>query len=131
MTREEAIQVLNMVEAHGLADEAKRMAIEALTHDKHTETHGVCSDLISRQAAIDAIESNYRKMGLSHNDGAKLEKILKSLPSAEPTHGEWVNEWKDIDGGRMYGACCSVCHTIGHSGYNYCPNCGAKMKGAV
>ena len=30
MTREEAIQVLNMVEAHGLADEAKRMAIEAL-----------------------------------------------------------------------------------------------------
>lgn len=31
MTREEAIQVLNMVEAHGLADEAKRMAIEALS----------------------------------------------------------------------------------------------------
>ena len=30
MTREEAIKVLNMVEAHGLADEAKRMAIEAL-----------------------------------------------------------------------------------------------------
>lgn len=30
MTKEEAIQVLNMVEAHGLADEAKRIAIEAL-----------------------------------------------------------------------------------------------------
>lgn len=45
--------------------------------------------------------------------------------------GEWVNEWKDIDGGRMYGACCSVCHTIGHSGYNYCPSCGARMKGGA
>lgn len=48
---------------------------------------------------------------------------------ADRPSGEWVNEWKDIDGGRMYGACCSVCHTIGHSGYNYCPNCGARMKG--
>lgn len=31
MTREEAIKVLNMVEAHGLADKAKRVAIEALS----------------------------------------------------------------------------------------------------
>lgn len=30
MTREEAIKVLNMVESHGLADEAKKIAIEAL-----------------------------------------------------------------------------------------------------
>lgn len=41
------------------------------------------SDLISREAALDAIESNYRKMGLSHNDGAKLERMLKALPSAD------------------------------------------------
>ena len=33
MTREEAIMVLKMVEAHGLADEAKRMAIEALNNE--------------------------------------------------------------------------------------------------
>ena len=32
MTREEAIKVLNMVEAHGLAEEAKQMAISALEH---------------------------------------------------------------------------------------------------
>lgn len=52
-----------------------------------------------------------------------LKQQLDDRPS-----GEWVNEWKDIDGGRMYGACCSVCHTIGHSGYNYCPSCGARME---
>ena len=33
MTKDEAIAVLYMVEAHGLADEAKRMAIEALQAD--------------------------------------------------------------------------------------------------
>ena len=44
MTREEAIQVLNMVEAHGLADEAKRMAIEALS-----------ADTVSREAHYDAV----------------------------------------------------------------------------
>ncbi len=33
MTKTEAIMVLNMVEAHGLADEAKRMAIESLSAD--------------------------------------------------------------------------------------------------
>lgn len=30
MTNKEAIRVLNMVEAHGLADEAKKLAIKAL-----------------------------------------------------------------------------------------------------
>lgn len=35
MTREEAIKVLNMVEAYGLADEAKRVAIEALQEQEH------------------------------------------------------------------------------------------------
>lgn len=79
-------------------------------------------DLISRQAAMSAI----------YNIGAYMGRkdamdTLKALPSAEPVHGEWVNEWKGIDGGRMYGACCSVCHALGHSGYNFCPNCGAKM----
>lgn len=34
MTRDEAIIVLKMVEAHGLADEAKRMAVEALKTDR-------------------------------------------------------------------------------------------------
>ena len=33
MTREEAMQVLNMVETHGLADKAKEMAIKALEHE--------------------------------------------------------------------------------------------------
>lgn len=34
MTNEQAIDVLNMVEAHGLADEAKKLAIKALQNDR-------------------------------------------------------------------------------------------------
>lgn len=37
MTREEAIKVLNMVESHGLADEAKKMAITALSQEQQSE----------------------------------------------------------------------------------------------
>lgn len=91
-------------------------------------------DLISR---ADVLKYPIR---LDHYDEANGDRVfvygvesvieyVESLPSADRPSGEWVNEWKDIDGGRMYGACCSVCHTIGHSGYNYCPSCGARMKG--
>lgn len=88
-------------------------------------------DIISRQAAIDAIRKSTEKyagfMEMEQYTDDDAVDAINSLPSAESVHGEWVNEWKGIDGGRMYGACCSVCHTIGHSGYNFCPNCGAKM----
>lgn len=42
--------------------------------------------------------------------------------------GKWINEWREIKGGRVYGACCSLCHINGHSGYNFCPKCGADMR---
>lgn len=46
-------------------------------------------------------------------------------------HGDWID-------GRPYvnsrWKVCSVCHQTApepHGGYNYCPNCGAKMDGGV
>ncbi len=53
MTREQAIFVLECVEAHGLADDAKRIAIEALKSEpivrcvecKHWAMHSLCSRL--------------------------------------------------------------------------------------
>ena len=35
-------------------------------------------------------------------------------------------EWEPISGSNF--VCCSICHTATKSGFNYCPNCGAKMK---
>lgn len=45
MTREEAIKVLNMVEAYGLADEAKRVAIEALSAEYEDYEHATLVDI--------------------------------------------------------------------------------------
>lgn len=88
-------------------------------------------DLISRQAVIDALE-----LGLENDyvDATKFLTFIKQLPSAEPEQkkGEWV-----YDGirGRFPACKCSIC---GHyenadwallQGVNYCPNCGADMRG--
>ena len=56
MTREEAITVLNMVEAHGIAEEAKQMAISALQQEP-------CDDAISRPTVVKFEGTNMACMG--------------------------------------------------------------------
>ena len=88
-------------------------------------------DLISRQAVIDALE-----LGLENDyvDATEFLTFIKQLPSAESEQkkGEWV-----YDGirGRFPACKCSIC---GHyenadwallQGANFCPNCGAEMRG--
>lgn len=78
-------------------------------------------DLISRQAAIDALvkairedpyyDSNEAINGLGVCD---VRVILNDLPSAE-RHGQWI----DLQ--------CDQCGQVDMSKPNYCPNCGAKM----
>lgn len=78
------------------------MAIEALsaeTHEIHTETHGVCSDLIRRAEAIEAVrERKFQAI----KDSLQTEKwyeainevleILSALPSEESVHIETYRE---------------------------------------
>lgn len=78
-------------------------------------------ELISRQAAIDAVE---------YRHGIDASEALERLPTidAEPVrHGRWI-------GGEL--GECSVCGHVGcasdiWTGCDdfYCPNCGAKMDG--
>ena len=75
------------------------------------------SDLISRQAAIDALGDAHFK-----NYGNAI-MVIQDLPSAEPElvrHGKWL--W--VDGVR-----CSECnYKLQTTGVpSYCPNCGARM----
>ena len=45
----------------------------------------------------------------------------------EPKHGEWIDENK---GTVFYKSTCSICGWNSHGvGFNFCPNCGARMKG--
>ena len=84
-------------------------------------------DLISRAEAIEAVESNSYGMG----SRASI-KAIKALPSADRPSGEWQPK---PDGSTV--CACSVCGSeevvptcMGEPTiWNYCPSCGAKMKG--
>jgi len=90
----------------------------------------IVSDLISRQDAIEAVATVTMSIHLSN---VLCDKLL-ALPSADRPTGVWIWSPKDEDG--TVSGCCSNCsfsHLFigGHTAqYNYCPNCGAKMKGA-
>ena len=121
--------------AEQVASKLKNPCDSLLTDSAEADKERECKlDFISRAEAVKAICNAQCELDVPHYpkcDQVKYcddIKALLALPSADRPSGEWVNEWKDIDGGRMYGACCSVCHTIGHSGYNYCPSCGARME---
>ncbi len=86
------------------------------------------SDLIDRQSVIDALE-----LGLENDyvDATELLAYVKQLPSAEPerTKGEWIDGMPYVN---SHWKVCSECHVSAPDscgGYNFCPNCGADMRG--
>ena len=83
------------------------------------------SDLIDRQAAIDAI-------GRDPMGGLNYERILKYLPTAEPKTGSWIADGQKQKHGYEW-MHCSVCGfsdiDVPASHTNFCPNCGARMEG--
>ena len=112
------------------------------------------SDLISRQAAIDAMFAGMP--GLMFND---VLKILRTLPSAHPEMDEWCTDCREYDNERHccprfnrvirealserktgrwklgpfdriggYWTTCSVCERPSFGGGKYCRYCGADMR---
>ena len=112
------------------------------------------SDLISRQAAIDAMFAGMP--GLMFND---VLKILRTLPSAHPEMDEWCTDcreydnerhccprfnrvirealserktgrWEYVDYGGFGNWHCTACRKICicNGDYDFCPNCGARMS---
>lgn len=143
MTREEAIKILADLTdnffLHTLEEQYKAlyMAVEALKAEP-------TGDLISRADAL--------KPFCTAPDGTRIPEVdcdnfpvefsvefikkhLLSLPSAEAVQGEWINrEYCQVDEGAYEVATCSNCKseiTIEYPHDNYCPNCGARMKGGV
>ena len=80
----------------------------------------VGTDLISRQAAIDALLA---WMNDPEDDRDSAFDVLMQLPPIQPKRGKWIN----CDGGI---ATCSICgDRWGVYGVmNFCPSCGAKME---
>ena len=87
---------------------------------------GATKDAISRQAAIDAVIKR------DANCGIDSAEVLRALPSAQPAphEGYW------IEGGIYRGViecyrseCGQLMTTVATVRMNYCPKCGAKMRG--
>ena len=92
-------------------------------------------DTISRQAAIDAVNKALKRVFVDNGEKSIGEKIIGELPSAqqERKKGEWIPEFDGKFTGGGYWFSCSKCKRIvpevRNGGWNFCPNCGAEMKG--
>ena len=91
------------------------------------------SELIERQAALECFHCWIDKHGDVHEPDEMPEyQRIEALPSAQPMRkkGRWKRRL--VDSGFNANWHCSECGwktAIEEHGYNYCPNCGADMRG--
>ena len=84
------------------------------------------SDLISRQDTYEVLTEYYHHTTDVQHDA--LREALDNVPSAEPERkkGEWIVHLYKLGRERYE---CSECTGRCDLGYNFCPNCGADMRG--
>lgn len=84
-------------------------------------------DLISRKALIEELES--LKHIVDCNDNIELcITVVENAPTVEQPTGEWIEtEWQTEIFDTLFK--CSICEEQSIEVGNYCPWCGAKMKG--
>ena len=100
--------------------------------EERTETHAC--DLISRQAAIDALLEEVRLVGLVDSYYVENDEVINKddaieairlVPSAQPEEASMILGTSK-DGVRLWYKC-SVCGEPANADDNYCCNCGRKF----
>ena len=89
-------------------------------------------DTIYREDAIEAIKGNsYDNDDYIEINGYGAINDISALPSADRPQGKWINHFDDLFPADSTIEC-SICHEYQPMGIdeNFCPNCGARMKGA-
>lgn len=88
-------------------------------------------DYISRQDAIDALAKAVPyaicdESTESYTNGlTDAYNLICQLPSVQTERK--TGKWDDIGGIIRWG--CPICHYAYETKYNFCPNCGADMRG--
>ena len=83
------------------------------------------AEYVEREAVREFIQSYRRSTDIAFH----MEEHLDEIPAADVrpvVRGEWRERRFSED---VYGAECSVCHTTWDYRTNFCPNCGADMRG--
>ena len=138
MTREEAIKVLKEDVRTINVPEVAMTLREWEEHDDHMRdaleiaiealSAQVDGDLVSRQAAIDAVEAICNTPCNSY-----FADAIKRLPSADRPSGKWIKlDMHAHLADHKCTACGQECYVptcMGEPMYTYCPNCGARMEG--
>ena len=96
-----------------------------------------CEDAVSRADMLDVYAELYDIFDDSTGIIKQLHKTfdkLRELPSVVPKHkkGEWMPETDEVDAFWVCSACgfpseASAANIL----YNYCPNCGANLRGVM
>ena len=91
------------------------------------------SDLISKQKLLDTIKPMVGMWdeGAFWIDYRRVIDIIEDFPNAEPERktGEWIDGMPYVN---SHWKVCSECHESAPDscgGYNFCPYCGADMRG--
>lgn len=130
-------------EKHQLSEETPTVFIDGIGHfpkltetsQNLTEPNNACEvDLISRQDAFGAVQDHFNADGFKgYDDGQKMMDRIKALPSADRPSGKWKYLHGSI--GSYMTISCPFCgetfNDVAEWEYNFCPNCGAKMKGGA
>ena len=94
------------------------------------------NDVISRSALLEAMPKNEEIFSF------EVRRVICNAPAVDAEvvrHGRWDSEvvkcrdWKGRQRDYFQPHSCSLCHKpdSGQGKSNYCPNCGAKMRGNV
>ena len=97
----------------------------------------MCNELISRKAAIDAIEEMQMSIMRSDFSGdqfiftgmSRALQVIKKLPTAQPERkkGKWIT----VQGRLGNEVECNQCHSVFWywiANYRFCAHCGADMR---
>lgn len=85
-------------------------------------------ELIRKQDVIDAIYEQLEQIGYENDPSVlSIMQAIRDLPSAEP--GRKTGKWLKYDGVFDYDVKCSECECPNYYETDFCPDCGAYMRG--